>query len=306
MTRIEQDIVSRELASAETFLSGGAVYSAAVRLGGLLASGVSVDALNSVLRRLPVLELEHACAEQEERLERVTATTGALLFEELMLLLTSRIEIAMACLAHNAVTKDRLSSQSSDQEIREIAGRQHELFEIVCVQIRDRWQSDVPFDATRLGIDALMPLLLSSRLLRTLSFLALVREYDALQTAILDAFHREHGDLRATPPTKWPQNGAITAAQRDWAFRRHGHGFTFVAEDWTRVEALEFILKPPYPIDAFRLQLYFETTKLAITDPVNFGNIWDVQAALERLRADAMLTLYPGSGQKVRSYLVSA
>lgn len=305
MPRIEQDIVSRELAAAETFLSDGAVYSAAVGLGGLLAAGVPAAALDSVLRRLSILELEEACAEQEARLGRVTATSSALLFEELMLVLTIRIEIAMARLARHAVTKERLSSDSSDDEIREIARRQHGVFESVCVQIRERWQSEVSFDATRLGIDALMPLLTSSRAIRTLSFVALVREYDALQTAILDAFHSEHGDLGAAPPAKWPQTGTITAAQREWAFRRHGRGFTFVADDWTRVEAHEFVLKAPYPLDAFRLRLYVETTKLALTDPVSFATIQDVEAALERLRAEGMLTLYPGSGQQVRSYLVA-
>src|SRR6266496_1124895 len=50
VTRIDQGVVSRELALAEKYLASGAVYSAAVRLGGLLGAGVPIETLDPVSR----------------------------------------------------------------------------------------------------------------------------------------------------------------------------------------------------------------------------------------------------------------
>jgi hypothetical protein len=130
----------------------------------------------------------------------------------------------------------------------------------------------------------------------SISLFELAIEYSSCQDEILGLMNAAYPTIaRELNPQKWPQIGAIEALGVSWRFTRHGMGFTFEADDGRVVNAHEFIDHHPYPIDAYRIQLYCESVGLAAlsvdSTTIDISDIWSIESGLDKLISIGLLRL---------------
>ena len=162
--------VQLELDEADRLISAGELFSAAVALGGLwsgrsrLAADARTSLEQSVRRRLVALsvaELQSSVTSRIERLERVVCAGGRYEFEELVLALTLRIEIAVVTRAVAEVSGAMLEAdtRACDVCLCDIAEerKSKDAYTAAASAIVTNWQQEAGLDFDDLGVRALIP-----------------------------------------------------------------------------------------------------------------------------------------------------
>lgn len=85
-------------------------------------------------------------------------------------------------------------------------------------------------------------------------------ELSGLQEQLLDELHRRFPMVADARPWGWPARVSLEIGDTTWEGFRHGLGYRFASADGRVVEAHDRIASSPYPIDAYRVLEYAEST----------------------------------------------
>jgi hypothetical protein len=155
-----------------TLLEGPRIFDGLVTAGTLLASPSVLPSteraqllglLHERIRLVPAESVEDAEQAADARLHRIARVAAApgddYEVEEIVLVLTLRIEVALATFAAHELGLERWRtvSHSSDEAITSLARgkRSREAYRSAIALIEKNWRSEVPFDVDLLGLEAI-------------------------------------------------------------------------------------------------------------------------------------------------------